>query len=157
MISRFSSNAKQHAVEFIGYLLASLLALAVDYSCYWFLAENHILSQPTAAVVGYLIGLIVAYLLIAGRIFQDGWLKNKKHYELMLFLVSGILGTALTYLAVLLYGHIIRENVHEAKIVAIGVSFTGVYAFRKLVVFRRKNTEVHDAIEDVVGEQAIQQ
>lgn len=138
MANRISGTVRQHTVEFTGYLLASLLALAVDYSCYWFLAGNHILSQPTAAVIGYLIGLIVAYFLIAERVFKDGWLKNKKYYELILFLVSGILGAILTYLAVFLYGYIIRENIHEAKIFAIGLSFTGVYAFRKLVVFRRR-------------------
>ena len=129
--------ARQNVVEFIKYTLASALALVVDYGCYWLLVSNKLLDLPKAAVVGYIAGLVVAYFLIADRVFKDGWLKDKKRLEALLFFISGMLGILLTYLtvkvAILLFG----ERLNIVKISAVFISFTGIYFFRKFIVFKR--------------------
>ena len=128
--------ARLKPVEFIKYTLASALAFAVDYACYWFLVRNQLLDLPKAAVIGYITGLVVAYFLIATRVFKDGRLKDRKSIEAFLFLLSGLLGIMLTYLSVTVVVLIFGERINLAKFTAVGVSFIGVYLFRKLYVFR---------------------
>ncbi len=137
MIKLIITYASNHGVEFMKYLIASAVALAVDYGCYWTLAQSGILSLPQAAIVGYTVGLIVAYFLISYKVFNNSWLQYKKRYEVLLFLASGLLGIALTYTTVALFVLGFGERVNQAKLLAIAVSFTGVYFFRKYFVFKR--------------------
>ena len=117
-------------------LIASAIALAVDYGSYRALTATRWIDLPTAAVAGYSIGLVVSYFLMAGRVFTDCWLRDKKKFEVPLFLVSGLLGNLLTYLTVAIYVHLLGEQETPAKLAAIAVSFFSVFAFRKLIVFR---------------------
>jgi putative flippase GtrA len=123
-------------IEFARYVGASAIALTADYLVYWFLATRSIVTVSLASVFGYLFGMIVAYILIRDNVFNDGWLEDKKKLEFMLFLLSGLLGLALTYGSVRCVVYMIGERINLAKLVAVGVSFVGVYFFRKFVVFR---------------------
>lgn len=122
--------------EFLKYFAASTVALVVDYATYWALAQSDLMELTGAAVMGYLTGLTVAYFLVAGKVFSDGWLKERRTYEILLFVLSGVLGIVLTYISVLLYVRILGESIHGAKLFAVVVSFVSVYLFRKLIVFR---------------------
>ena len=126
-----------HLVEFFKYLLASVMALFFDYSCYWLLFKYLIKDQPIAATAGYLCGLIVSYYLLTFYVFRDSWLRQKRHHEILLFLFSGVVGAACTYLTVALYGHFVVEHSHWAKNSAIITSFITVYLLRKFIVFRK--------------------
>jgi putative flippase GtrA len=122
--------------EFIKYLTVSAIALFVDYSAYWIIAYSELMELTGAAVVGYIAGLIVAYFLISKRVFSNGWLSARRTYEVLLFALSGVLGIALTYVSVKFYVLAFGENIHGAKILAVGVSFVVTYLFRKLFVFK---------------------
>lgn len=125
--------------EFLKYFAASAIALLVDYGTYWALAQNNLMQLTAAASVGYIGGLVVAYFLISEKVFSDGWLKEKRAYEMLLFALSGVLGIALTYISVALYVNTFGESIHGAKFFAVSVSFVSVYLFRKLFVFRSMN------------------
>jgi putative flippase GtrA len=127
---------------FIKYLFASFLALIVDYACYFLLVKFELLPIPTAAVVGYLSGLVIAYFMMANKVFQKGWLRYKKFTEGILFLLSGGFGAALTYSTVQIAVSFINPDPHIAKILAIGVSFFGVFLFRKYIVFKVSKTSL---------------
>lgn len=129
----------QKPIEFLKYILASALALVIDYGCYWLLVTNQLLDLPKSAVVGYIVGLVVAYFLIAGKVFKDGWMKDQKRIEAFMFLLSGLLGIALTYLTVKVVTLLLGDRINLAKICAVGVSFIGVYIARKNFVFRKKS------------------
>lgn len=117
------------------YLLASALAFLVDYSCYWALAGLLGIQLALAALAGYCAGLVVAYLIISRKVFAEGWLRSRRYHEAALFLLSGLLGMALTYSSVAFYVNQIGDQVHGAKLSAAAVSFVGVYAFRRFIVF----------------------
>jgi len=125
--------------QFVRYLIASSIALCLDYGSYWVIAETKKMALPTAAAIGYCIGLIVSYFLISGPVFKDGWLRKHKFFELALFLLSGLLGVTLTFSTVYLYVTSFGERLHCSKLIGIIVSFTGVFLFRKYVVFRKSN------------------
>jgi putative flippase GtrA len=126
----------ERGVEFIKYFVASAVALAIDYGTYWALAAGKVLDPPMAAVVGYTVGLAAAYCLLKARVFTGGWLKGRRTCEAMLFTLSGLLGIGLTYSSVQVCIHLFGSTLHGAKISAIGISFFGVYWFRRIVVFR---------------------
>lgn len=137
MANENASSAKLHAVEFTFYFLSSTVALLVDYGSYRLLVGHHLLGLPQAAATGYAIGLIAAYFIITAKVFTDGWLRENRVAEALLFSLSGALGIALTFLTVTLYVSMIGEHVNSAKTVAVVVSFIGVYLFRKFVVFKK--------------------
>jgi len=74
------------------------------------------------------------------NVFADGWLRNRRIIEIMLYGLSGIIGLSLTFTSVTFYSVVIGKNIHEAKFFAIPISFIGVYAFRKYFVFKHKST-----------------
>lgn len=122
-------------LRFPSYVVASALALAIDYSMYWFLASHAGVKLEVAAVAGYLTGLVAAYFMISRKVFADGWLREKRHAEALLFALSGLLGVSLTYITIYLYVQIVGEQMHGAKLVAVAVSFFSVFVFRKFAVF----------------------
>jgi putative flippase GtrA len=123
--------------EFLKYFAASLIALLIDYTTYWFIAHNKFMELTSAGLIGYTCGLVVAYLLISKKVFNDGWLKNHQFYEFTLFILSGIIGLALTYFTIFLYVSRYGDNLHGAKLVAVTISFVFVYAFRKFIIFTK--------------------
>lgn len=127
-----------NVTEFRKYLFASAQALVVDYGCYWLLATNGLMSLPSAAVTGYSAGLVVAYFLVADKVFKDGWLNKSKKLEFLLFVVSGLWGILLTYATVWTVILMVGERINMAKLSAVVVSFVGVYIFRKLIVFKSR-------------------
>lgn len=123
-------------IRFLAYLAASALALGVDYLAYLAFAVWLSVPLAIAAVMGYAVGLVVAYFLIAYRVMNDGWLRTRRHYEGLLFLASGVLGMAVTYVFATSMVKFLGDSVHWVKIGAAGASFFSVYFFRRFVVFR---------------------
>lgn len=126
---------KNFTNEFLKYLFVSLIAVAVDYSIYWVIFSNRLLSQAYAGTVSYLLGLFVAYFLLITFVFKKSLLKNKK-IEIILFLISGLIGTSITFITITTYQHLYLAETHLAKIIAIIFSFIIVYVFRKFFIFR---------------------
>ncbi len=124
--------------RFVKYTLVSAICLFVDYGTYWVLVTQGLTTLPTGAVLGYSAGLVLSYFLISGKVMNDGWLKERKKVEFILFALSGLLGIGLTYIAIKLAVAIMGERIFFAKLFAVGISFIGVYIFRSAIVFRRK-------------------
>jgi putative flippase GtrA len=113
----------------------SSIAVSADYSIYWIIFSNHLLSQAYAASLSYLLGLLLAYFLLITFVFKKTRRKNKK-IETILFLISGLIGTLVTFITIKTYQHLYLTEAHLAKIIAISISFIIVYCFRKFFVFR---------------------
>ena len=129
-------SSNRHIIELFYYICVSVIALLIDFSVYWLLVLYDVFPLPSAGVSGYITGLSFAYFFMAGKVFQNGWLEDKKHLEVLLFIISGLVGITLTYFSVLLYVYTYGENFFNAKLVATIISFVGVYLFRKLFVFK---------------------
>ena len=121
--------------ELLLYTGASFVALLVDYATYWLLAALWGMELGTAAVVGYIVGLAVSYLLLTRLVFLRRRHAGRPAHEMLLFGASGLLGVALTYFTVSILSGFAGANLHVAKLAAVAVSFVAVYLFRKYVVF----------------------
>lgn len=128
---------------FFKYLSMSTIALCFDYLTYFFLLQYFYMNSPIAAVIGYAMGLLVAYGLISKKVFVNGWLRNKSGFEVGLFILSGMLGMGSTYLVISMSLYVFQSGPYIAKLLAVTVSFLVVYCFRKWVVFRVPFSKVH--------------
>lgn len=129
-------------VILLKYLYISAISLIVDYSVYLVLVYSKLLSIPIASAAGYSSGMVLSYLLLITNVFTDGWLKQKRLQESILFLISGALGITLTYLTSWLVLQVAGPRVQLAKLLSVMVSFFSVYLFRKFIVFRKKRIPI---------------
>lgn len=121
-------------LEIVTYIAASAVALALDYGVYWSLAGSLAIDIGTAAAVGYMAGLALAYIFMTYGVFAHRSGARRRSAEAGLFLLSGLLGIALTYVTASLVSGL-GGSLHEAKLAAVAISFVTVYLFRKFVVF----------------------
>ena len=127
----------KNIVQFFKYLLASVISLFFDYIVYIVSIKSNLFSIPQSASIGYLSGLIISYYLISNKVFKEGWLRENRLKEKILFAISGLLGVLITYASSFITLFLKEENVHLIKLFAIINSFTGVYLFRKFIVFKK--------------------
>ena len=120
---------------FFSYSLITAYALFIDCSVYLILIKYKNLSQSDAGFIGYFTGLIFSYLTLKKRIFKS---KHFKHIELLLFLISGLIGLFLTYFILVCHQKIWPDKAFQGKFLAILISFFAVYNFRKKIVFKVK-------------------
>jgi putative flippase GtrA len=119
------------------YFIASLVALAVDYSIYLLLLGTAAgLSRAQAAAPAYIAGAVVHYFASRRFVFPEGWLHRRQWGEFALFILSGLFGAALTSGIVWAVSAIPGAGIHWPKITAIAVTFAATYAVRKYLVFR---------------------
>jgi putative flippase GtrA len=122
-------------IQFLRYTFVSFAALAVDYVFYIFLINFTSLKAEIAASISYMIGLVLAYVLLKKFVFNFG-VKHRVKVERILFFLSGLIGTITTYL-VAKTSMFLYANPFIAKGNAVLVSFGIVYLFRKYYVFKK--------------------
>lgn len=123
-----------HRFTITRYLAASIIALAFDVALFASLVALAI--DPTiASAAGYCAGIVVHWMVSANIVFT-GKTRNGTalHIQRALFAGSALVGLGITVATVELLG---RVGLHPipAKAMAVGVSFTAVYAMRKWGVF----------------------
>lgn len=120
---------------FFRYFFVSAICLVIDYTVFLvgsFLLE---LAVEVSAVLGYLFGLVVAFLLMVSHVFDKANRRASRSIELFLFFISGGLGIGITYVVTLTMVTIMPSSIVMPKLAATIVSFLSVYLFRKKVVF----------------------
>lgn len=120
------------------YLAVSAFALIVDTIIYLFLVEVNLMSLQASAAVGYAFGIAISYLMMSRKVFKEGWLKDSRLKEFILFMVSSIMGLSLTYFVIKMVVSVLGPQILLAKGSAVAVSFISVYFFRKHIVFKSR-------------------
>ena len=120
---------------FLRYLFVSAICLVIDYIVFFVGSFVLGFAVEVSAVLGYLVGLVVAFLLMVSHVFDKAGRRSSRSIELFLFLISGGLGIGLTYAVTLTVVTIMPSSVVIPKLAATVVSFVSVYLFRKKVVF----------------------
>ena len=124
-------------VVYLRYVAASVIALGTDVALFLLLIGAN--TPPTAAsVIGYSAGILVHWLLSSRAVFTEARANTQgdQHRQRMLFLLSALLGLALTALIVAAGGWLGLDP-RLAKLLAIIVSFQAVWLLRRHIVFAR--------------------
>ena len=122
--------------EFLGYLAASLVALAIDLAMFSLCLRLLHMPWPLSATLGFALGVAVAYFLSVRWVFSQRRLSERPAHEFATFLLIGVVGLGITQ-AVLWLG---VEQLHLppelTRTGAAGVTFLFNYAGRALALFR---------------------
>ncbi len=132
-VLRYPSGAGLSA-DFIKYAFSSVLALALDFSvlmiCSRLLGFNHL----AAAAAGFLSGLALIYALSIGVVFRDRR-SVSAGAEIAGFLLSGLLGLALTEALMHLFVDRFGLTPPLSKIPTSGLVFLFNFAARRKLLF----------------------
>ncbi|HXA96416.1 MAG TPA: GtrA family protein [Candidatus Dormibacteraeota bacterium] len=121
-------------IELMSYFAVSLLALFVDVlSLYLLVGAGH-LARPTAAVIAYLVGLIVHYLLAVTFVFAYRRFGRHQGVEFAGYLITGLIGVGTNY-AVMFAGAEMGAALWESKTLAVLLSFGLTYVARRWWLF----------------------
>lgn len=108
---------KDLAIQFIKYFGAALVGYAFDFGTLVVLHETLHINYLIAAVCGFILGLIVLYIVSNKYVFGESKIKSKSK-EFSIFAIIGIVGLGiLTLLMWLLTGYF-HVNYIISKIVA---------------------------------------
>jgi putative flippase GtrA len=121
--------------EFVRYFAASALALGVDFSLYVGGVKYLGLHYLVSAVIGFLSGLAVVYLLSIRWVFAHRSIGRSWKKEFVLFTVVGILGMLLNEAILYMGVDWLSFDYRLAKVASAGIVFTFNFSVRKLLLF----------------------
>jgi putative flippase GtrA len=143
MDARPLSNTEVRAPRVIGalhegsrYLLASAAALALDASVYMALIRLGGIHYLAAAPIGYVLGILVIYLLSTRWVFSNRRLTNVRS-EFFVFTLIGIVGLLLNQVVIYLCVDGLSMSYELAKLTSASLVFCFNFAGRKLILFTR--------------------
>jgi putative flippase GtrA len=120
------------------YLLASVLALGVDYALLVILTELGGLHYLVSSAISYSIGALVHYRLCVWLVFRVRRLTDRRA-EFAAFFATGLLGLAVTQAVLWLCVSGLGLSYLLGKVAATGVSFAVGYLIRKMWLFTRRD------------------
>ena len=119
--------------ESIGYLLASVIALACDVAVLAMLVRLHA-DNVSAAAIGYGAGLAVHYLLATRFVFRHRRYRDVRLVETGLYAVTGVVGLVLSA-AIVWLGDVAGMGLPVSKAIAVVASFVTIYVLRRWLLF----------------------
>jgi putative flippase GtrA len=125
-------------VQFFRYLLVAVAAFAVDFGTYTILVKAVNVHPVIAATAGFMLGIIVNYLLSIRWVFDKR--SHSTKYELTVFTVIGLVGLGLTDLIVWLIAVEAGKDELVAKIVATAIVFFWNFGARKIILFNKEKS-----------------
>ena len=112
-------------------LVASVLAAVLDCAVLFYLADIAGWDRIPAAIVGYLAGSVVQFILCARWVFAGAPPNAASGF--VAFLILSLFGLAITWLTIAVLGGV---HLALAKIVALGLAFNWNFLSRKYLLFR---------------------
>ena len=129
-----AASARQTLAELARYLVASAIALGVDTGLYALGLRLHF-GYPLAAILGFLGGLAVAYLISVRWAFRTRRLGNAR-IEFVVFAAIGVLGLLLTESLLWLQIDVLAFGPLPAKLAASCGVFLFNFGARKFILFK---------------------
>lgn len=116
------------------YGLASAVALCADTAVYFNLAGGPA-TAAQAGIAGYLIGLLLHYVLSARFVFPDPNGERNEARTFVGFAATGALGLAVTATAITVLTATFHLAPMAAKGIAVPLAFGAIYGLRRMFVF----------------------
>jgi putative flippase GtrA len=129
-------------------LVVSVLALMLDVGLFELLIRQLGVHAVPAAVVGYLAGGVVQYILCSWWVFPAS--PSNHAVGFLTFTLLSLVGLGITCAVVYALHDLAHLNELLAKVVAVGLAFTWNFLSRKLLLFRPA-APAHVSSETPVG------
>jgi len=152
-------------MEFIRYCFVGGVSFVFDFAAFWAMnaflfipmygesfAKENFWTVATSVTVGFIVGLIVNYLLSMLWVFttktQQKQGRNTKAF--IIFTVIGVIGYGLKLLLMKLQVEIVGMNENIANMIAAVIVLAWNYGARKVIIFREtdeRQKEIENAVE----------
>ena len=116
------------------YTVVSIVALGVDLAVFN-VALLGGMRAGLAGIVGYTVGLVLHYLLSVRYVFQTAHSAKSSARRFGEFVLSGIVGVAITWGVIHVATDVAHLPANIGKIAAVGTSFIVVFLLRRGIVF----------------------
>ena len=145
----FSGDTDNTFIQFFRYLFVGGFAFVVDYGTLMLLVEVFDFNAKLAAVIAFILGLLVNYVLSTLWIFRNSKIKNRLA-EFAAFAVIGVIGLGINELIIWLFDDVIAprrpiEFIPEdkyyliGKLVSTAIVFIWNFAARKFIIFNKNS------------------
>jgi putative flippase GtrA len=116
------------------YTIVSAVALAVDLVLFTALTRGG-MRAAVAGLCGYSVGLVLHYILSVRFVFEARSQDKSTVRQFIEFVVSGLIGLAITWLIIAVATEWLHLPALIGKIGAVGTSFIVVFLLRRGIVF----------------------
>ena len=120
-------------------LMASILALAVDFAILEICIRVFGIHAIAGAIIGYLAGGVLQYVLCSVWVFSTSLKADAVGFAA--FTVLSLVGLGITWLVMLVVHDIGGAPVELAKLGAVGLAFTWNFMSRKYLLFRMEDKQ----------------
>lgn len=145
----FSGETDNTFIQFFRYLFVGGFAFVVDYGTLMLLVEVFDFNAKLAAVIAFILGLLVNYILSTLWIFKNSKINNRLA-EFAAFAVIGVIGLGINELIIWLFDDVIAprrplEFIPEdkyyliGKLVSTAIVFIWNFAARKFIIFNKNS------------------
>ena len=121
-------------LQFISYVAVGGAAFVVDFGVLYFLTEHLGLHYMVSATAGFLLGLVVNYLLCVSLIFDFRAIDRASH-EFALFASIGVIGLMLNDLLIWLLTELAGRHYLVSKLLAAALVLVFNFALRRQLLF----------------------
>lgn len=149
LIKLFKGDTDDTFIQFFRYLFVGGFAFVVDYGTLMLLVEVFDFNAKAAAVIAFILGLIVNYILSTLWIFKNSKIKNRLA-EFAAFAVIGVIGLGINEFIIWLFDDVIAPRQPLSfipqdkyyligKLVSTAIVFIWNFAARKFIIFNKNN------------------
>ena len=147
----FKGETDDTFIQFFRYLFVGGLAFVVDYGTLAFLVEVFGMNDKVAAVIAFIFGLAVNYILSTLWIFKNSKIENRLA-EFAAFAVIGVIGLGINVAIIAFFddvvaphqpiGFIPKDKYYLiGKLVSTVIVFIWNFAARKFIIFNKKSEQ----------------
>lgn len=131
--------------EFFRYFLVSVLALMLDVGVFSVSLRLFHLPWVWAAVLGFVAGAILAWMLSIRMVFRHRTLRRSPMVELVWFILIGVMGLGVTEVVLWLSIERLHIVAEFGRLLAAWMTFIFNFVVRKIVLFRKSKNHLQSA------------
>lgn len=121
-------------IQMIRYSISGAIAFSVDIALLFILTEYTIMNYLVAAVIAFIVGMFIVYLLSVTWVFSKRSLKSR-HKEIWVFFIIGMIGLGLNEVIIYTFTEYINIHYMKSKLISTAIVYFWNFFNRKYILF----------------------
>ena len=131
----FIHKSTHNFIEFFRYFFVAVVALSTDFILLFVLTHFLNVHYLLSAVISYLAGMFVNYMLSIVWVFGKRRVKDPRK-EFIIFVTIGIIGLGVNEFLMWLFTDLLLLYYMVSRIISAGIGYVWKYIARKIILFR---------------------
>ncbi len=133
----FLEPTKNGFLQFFRYVFVGGIATVVDWGILWVLTEFAHVDHMVSAVIAFIAGLTVNFLLSKRLVFKANAARMSPVMEFVSYAVIGVIGLGITEGILYLFTNVWGLHYMLSKVIATAVVLVWNYLARKIAVYQK--------------------